>query len=104
MNEENTTQTVPNLLFTVDDPSTVLMLIIICASIAMLVNYLINFVPSFMASLVRRIKNPSIIYSDDTLHEPTLHDPDLTDTKLESTLSSSKFIDDAAASIFGKKA
>lgn len=50
--------------------------IIFMVSIAWLVGRLINFIPDFMVSLVRKIKNKSIIYSNDHLNNPDL-DPNL---------------------------
>jgi hypothetical protein len=58
--------------FMVEDISILITAIIFSAAFILIVTYVINFIPSLMSSIIKKIKNDSIIYSDNTIHDPNL--------------------------------
>lgn len=57
---------------TADDVILLLATLITIVSLAWLIGRLITFIPSFMVDTVKKVKNKSIIDSNETLHDTSL--------------------------------
>lgn len=62
----------PYEFITGDDVTNILLMIIISAAIVLIISWVLNFLPSFMTYMLKKIKNPSLIYSTDYLKESDL--------------------------------
>lgn len=64
----------PYEFITGDDVTNILLMIIISAAIVLIISWVLNFLPSFMTNMLKKIKNPSLIYSTDYLKESNITD------------------------------
>jgi hypothetical protein len=63
----------PYLLITSNDVIRVLFLIVFISCLASIVVRILVFVPRLLSSLVRSVKNPNMIYSDNYIDNSTIH-------------------------------
>lgn len=69
--------------------------IILFSAIAAIVHMVLTFVPVLMKSIVARVKNPSILYSEDTLHNSKVHESRFDGNIDQFDIGSSKLLDSA---------
>jgi hypothetical protein len=72
----------PYMLLTSDDVTALLVAIIFLPCLAAIITRVLIFVPGLLRSVLRSIKNPSLIYDDNYIDNSTIH---------ESSLASSEF-------------
>lgn len=68
------------MFFNHDDVIALFLAIIFLPCLAVVITRIINFVPSFMRSVLRSVKNPSIIYSDDYIDSSNITNSRLVDS------------------------
>jgi hypothetical protein len=72
----------PYLLLTSDDVITLFFAIIFVSCLAAIIVRVLVFVPNLLTSVLRSVRNPSLIYDDNYIDNSTIH---------ESSLASSDF-------------
>lgn len=72
----------PYMLLTSDDVTALLVAIIFLPCLAAIITRVLVFVPGLLTSILRSVRNPSLIYDDNYVDNSTIH---------ESSLASSDF-------------
>lgn len=67
---ENTVE-LNHLIFTFHDVSVLLFFIVLVPLFAYLLGWIINFIPSFMSSILKKVDNPSMIYGETLVDKMT---------------------------------
>lgn len=78
------------------DVTDIILMIIFTVSLILIISWVLNFIPSFMSSMLSKIKNKSIIYDTDYLKESNLHEMNIE----QSTIGDSE-IGTKESSLFG---
>lgn len=68
------------MFFNHDDVISLFLVIIFLPCLAVVITRIINFVPRFIRSVLRSVKNPSLIYSDDYIDSSNIANSRLADS------------------------
>lgn len=82
------------MFFNHDDVIALFLAIIFLPCLAVVITRVLNFVPSFMISLLKSVKNPSIIYSDDYIDSSNIANSRIADSSIANSDFGSKTLVD----------
>lgn len=67
----------PYMLITFNDVMTLLFMIVFFSCLASIVTRILVFIPGLLTSVLRSVRNPSLIYDDNYVDNSTIHESSL---------------------------
>jgi hypothetical protein len=77
-----------------DDVIALFLVMIFLPCLAVIITKILNFVPSFMVSLLKSVKNPSLVYSDDYIDSSRIANSRIADSSIANSDFGSKTLVD----------